>query len=223
MKVSAKATSRYLSKGDIAAPFIAIMDFVRTETLQNPTENKDVLHFTDQAKKPLVLNVTNKRTIIAAYGDESDDWNGQPIEIFVDHSITNSRGEIVGGVRVRIPASAPVRKPTPAAASPAPAARPAAAARPGTAPATNAAQKPAAAQKPSPAPSPLQNHKLALDGMKNARTLAKLNEWAKWRKGIAGTTPAQDDDAEDCYHANLERLTQAPGAGPAAFRRPVTA
>src|SRR5580765_680080 len=101
MKVSAKASSRYLSKGDITAPFVAIMDFVRTETLQNPVEDKDILHFTDQRVKPLVLNVTNKRVIIAAYGDESDDWNGQPIEVYVDNSVTNSRGQMVGGVRVR--------------------------------------------------------------------------------------------------------------------------
>ena len=59
MKIVAKASSRHLAKDDVVRPLVAIMDFVRAETLQNPTETKDVLHFADDQVKPLILNVTN--------------------------------------------------------------------------------------------------------------------------------------------------------------------
>jgi hypothetical protein len=194
MKVSAKATSKYLSKGDIQAPFVAIMDFVRTETLQNPTEQKDVLHFIGDTIKPLVLNVTNKRLIIAAFGDESDDWRGQCIEIYVNHDITNSSGAVVGGVRVRIPA------PTGNA--------PRAGARNGAPPLPAPKPAPAAPKAEPPSLSQSEKHRIVLDGFVKARSEAKVHEFAAWAKN-QDFTPDQDDEQSDAFHAALERIALA--------------
>ena len=190
MKVSAKATSKYLSKADIAAPLVAIMDFVRTETLQNPTEQKDVLHFVGEQIKPLVLNVTNKRVIIAAYGDESDDWRGKPLEIYVNHDVTNSSGQVVGGVRVRIPAPAAPPKP------------PAAGAQNGT--------MPKATPLSGPPLTILEKHRIVLDGFAAARTVEKVQEFAAWAKN-QDFTADQDDEQSDAFHSAMERIARTPG------------
>ncbi len=110
MKIDARSNSKSLRKEDVLQPIIAIISDVRVQTFEktarSPREDKDMLHFTDPSIKPLGLNVTNKRILIAAYGDESDLWRGQPVEIYVDSNVTNSRGEIVGGIRLRIPRTA---------------------------------------------------------------------------------------------------------------------
>jgi hypothetical protein len=196
MKVSAKATSKYLSKADIAVPLIAIMDVVRTETLQNPTEQKDVLHFVGEQIKPLVLNVTNKRVIIAAYGDESDDWRGKPLDIYVNHDVTNSSGQVVGGVRVRIPALA------------APPTRHAAGTQNGKTPKTSPPSGP-----PLTIP---EKHRIVLDGFAAARTVEKVHEFAAWAKN-QDFTPDQDDEQSDAFHSAMERIARTPA------RRPVPA
>ena len=113
MKIVAAGNSKNLRKEDVPHPFIAIISEVRVQTFEktarSPREDKDMLHFTDPSIKPLGLNVTNKRILVAAYGDESDNWRGQPVEIYVDPNVTNSRGEIVGGIRL------PGRAPPPSA------------------------------------------------------------------------------------------------------------
>jgi hypothetical protein len=208
MKIDAKSNSRNLRKEDVPHPFIAIISDVQVQTFEktarSPREDKDMLHFTDPSIKPLGLNVTNKRIIIAAYGDESDNWCGQPVEIYVDPNVTNSRGEIVGGIRLRIPAGAPI------GAAPAPA--------------------PKAAQAPRPMPmlqAPRNAAEVArtaaevaqtIEGMNHAQDQDNLEEWRSWGMAIAGTTQAQRDAMEAASDHAQERLAIA--EAPAAPRRP---
>jgi hypothetical protein len=122
MKLNSKGSSKYLTKADVPAPILATIADVKIETLQNPREDKPVLYFAGTALKPMVLNVTNRRVLIAAYGDETDAWRGQRVEIYVNQDVTNSSGDVVGGVRVRIPAAAPTntapKPPAPMSQSP---------------------------------------------------------------------------------------------------------
>jgi hypothetical protein len=114
MMISTEGTSRYLGQREVPAPFVATMDVVTTvPELRNP----DVLHFADKRIKPLPLNLVNRRAIVAIYGKDSAAWHGQPIEIYVDPTVTNSQGRITGGIRLRIPArtSAPAAPKRPAA------------------------------------------------------------------------------------------------------------
>ena len=65
--------------------------------------------------KPLILNATNTRRCVAAFGTaETDDWVGQEIIAYCDPTIEFG-GKIIGGVRLR-----PVPKKQPAKAKVAP-------------------------------------------------------------------------------------------------------
>jgi hypothetical protein len=48
-----------------------------------------------------VLNKTNSRKIEAAYGDETDDWSGQPITLY--EAEVDLQGDTVAAIRVKIP------------------------------------------------------------------------------------------------------------------------
>jgi hypothetical protein len=217
MKIDAKSNSKSLRKEDVPQPIIAIISDVRVQTFEktsrSPREDKDMLHFADPNIKPLGLNVTNKRVLIGAYGDETDHWRGQPVEIYVDPNVTNSRGEIVGGIRLRIPAAAAPRT----------------AAAIGTAP----APVPIAAQAPRPMPAlqaPRSGAELArtaaevaqaIEGMNHAQDQENLEEWRSWGMAIAGTTPAQRDAMDAAFDHAQER--HAIADAPAAPRRPAPA
>jgi hypothetical protein len=63
------------------------------------TERKWVLHL--EGLKPLILNATNTRRLVAAFGTaETDAWVGKHIIAYNDTSIEFA-GKITGGVRLR--------------------------------------------------------------------------------------------------------------------------
>lgn len=100
MIVNTSVKSPYLGQADVREPIIAVMDDV-TEVAH--LRNHQVLHFIDRRIKPLPLNHTNLQAIVAIYGTDTEAWEGKPIEIYVDPTVTDSRGRVTGGVRVRIP------------------------------------------------------------------------------------------------------------------------
>ena len=51
----------------------------------------------------MVLNRTNTNTIAEAYGGETENWRGHPLEIYTVQ--VNYQGRMVPGLRVRIPPS----------------------------------------------------------------------------------------------------------------------
>ena len=83
-------------------------------------ELKPVLYF-QKAQKGLVLNKTNARVIADAYGVETAAWEGRPVEIYPTK--VEFRGNMVDGIRVRVPQTAPPPA-APPAAEPPPAAAP---------------------------------------------------------------------------------------------------
>lgn len=101
--------SRYLGKDDVARPLTADIADVRMETIkgEHGDEDKAVMSFADPGLKPMIVNSTNWDTIESAYGPDADGWRGRPVEVYVDPGIMFG-GKRVGGVRVRIPAGAPV-------------------------------------------------------------------------------------------------------------------
>jgi len=208
MKISAISNSKNLRKEDVPQPFIAIISDVRVQTFEktarSPREDKDMLHFADPKVKPLGLNVTNKRILVAAYGDESDNWRGQPVEIYVDPNVTNSRGEIVGGIRLRIPAAANLTN--------APAFAPKAAQAPRPMPKLQAPRS--AAEVARTAAEVAQ----AIEGMNHAQDQDNLEEWRTWGMAIVGTTQAQQQAMEAASDHAQERLSLA--ASPIMPRRP---
>lgn len=109
MKRSQAFPSQYVSKDDVATPRRVTIKNLLMETIKSDggDEDKPVLHFSD-FEKAMVLNNTNWQTIEEVYGDESDNWGGKQIELYLDPGVMFG-GKRVGGVRVRVPngASAP--------------------------------------------------------------------------------------------------------------------
>ena len=67
---------------------------------RNDDESKPVLYFLEE-KKGLVVNTTNGKTIVAAYGKNPGSWSGKPLEVYP--TTCDMAGEEVDCVRVRIP------------------------------------------------------------------------------------------------------------------------
>ena len=108
MKRNEAFPSQYLGQKDIERPLTAIIEAVRFEEVQGDhgAEDKPVLFFKNDEPKKMILNNTNWGAIEDAYGDESDNWNGKSIELYVDPGIMfgNQRK---GGLRIRIPHNTP--------------------------------------------------------------------------------------------------------------------
>ena len=200
MKINTQNQSRFLSRHDLDTPLVVTMDRVTEDaTLRNP----QVLHFAPAHRlKPFPMNVTNRRILVAAYGDDPAAWHGRPVELYFNPSIPNPRTpEQPGGICVRIPAAAPIGT------------------RPGSSPAPKPAPaRPAAATK---LPSDLAaKHAQVLAGLDDARTAHNADEWARWGRQFA-FTEAQHAEQRRHHDDAMERtaLSDAP-AGHA--RRPAT-
>jgi hypothetical protein len=108
MKMSEAFPGKYLKAGDLPedTPVTVRMDRVEMEDVsgKGKKEMKPVLFFIGK-EKGVVLNKTNTNTISAAYGDDSENWHGKPIQIF--RTETEYAGERVDCIRMRVPKSAP--------------------------------------------------------------------------------------------------------------------
>lgn len=100
--------SNYLKAADIPedTPVTVRMDRVEMDDVgaKGKKEMKPVLFFIGK-EKGLVLNKTNTNTISAAYGDDSENWHGKPIQIY--RTETEYAGERVECLRLRVPKAAP--------------------------------------------------------------------------------------------------------------------
>lgn len=77
---------------------------VGQEEVYNPTSNKKetctVAHFTDSKIKPMILNVTNCKTITKLYDTPYiEDWSGKYISIYI--AKVKAFGETVDALRIR--------------------------------------------------------------------------------------------------------------------------
>lgn len=129
MLISQAFPSKYIKSEDIKAagrPVPVVIDRVEMETIGqgNEQEEKPVLYFRNKSKG-MVLNVTNGNTIKDAYGDDTDSWLGQPIELYVAR--VSYAGKMMDGLRVQLPSvqRQPAARPAQQMHAPAPSQRPA--------------------------------------------------------------------------------------------------
>ena len=108
MKRSEAFPSKYLSKDDIHGPTVGTILKVEIESFESEkgTESKPIMYFSAGIPKPMVVNNTNWMSIEDLYGDESDNWTGQPIEVWVDPAVAFG-GKRIGGLRLRAPSTSP--------------------------------------------------------------------------------------------------------------------
>lgn len=77
-----------------------VIDFVRHEQITGTGGKKEdctVAHLRNQ--KPMILNVTNSKSIAKLYGPYIEDWAGKPITLYA--SMTKMAGEQVECLRIR--------------------------------------------------------------------------------------------------------------------------
>ena len=107
MRISAAFPSDYVKWSDLGdkEPILTIRSVVIEEVGQT-RDKLPVLYF-ERTEKGLVLNKTNSNAIAAAYGDETNDWLGAQVQLFVVN--TEYQGKPTQGIRVRIPRQQPGR------------------------------------------------------------------------------------------------------------------
>jgi hypothetical protein len=104
MKASEMIPSKYLKKEDIERDTLCTVKKLTTADVsmdQSGDDMKWIIHFQEFAKG-MVLNVGNIRTLEETLGEETDDWIGKKIVVYVDPNVMFS-GKRVGGIRLRAP------------------------------------------------------------------------------------------------------------------------
>jgi len=102
MKITASGTSKYLKKEEVPQPRLLTVKAIKMENLgtESDPEKKWVMYFEGE-EKGLVLNKNNiQRATTAFKSDDSDDWVGRQIVLYVDHNVEFG-GKMVGGLRIR--------------------------------------------------------------------------------------------------------------------------
>ena len=118
MKTSQMITSKFLKQSDFPDDQICTIRGIKQENVGRDDapapEMRWTLYFREH-EKPMVLNVTAIRVLEQAFGDESDDWKGKQVTVYVDPNVS-FQGKVVGGLRLRPvkPAKAAAPKPAPA-------------------------------------------------------------------------------------------------------------
>lgn len=114
MKVSEVYTgeSKYLKAADLQGRRITLT--MRTTTYEpmkdDGTDMKVIVYFRDK-EKGLALNKTNAETIAMLYGDDTDNWPGNSIELFT--TMVEYQGKSVPAIRIAPPAGQPVQTSVP--------------------------------------------------------------------------------------------------------------
>jgi len=103
MNINTAFSSNYLRAVDIKGKDVrATIESFKIENIGQGAEAKElpVLRFKGK-EAGFVLNKTNANIIQGALGDETDDWVGREVELFVTQ--VGYKGEMVDGIRCRIP------------------------------------------------------------------------------------------------------------------------
>lgn len=99
MKISSAFPSTYLKASDLQQRRVRVtMGHVAMEDLGG--DLKPILYFQGK-EKGLVLNKTNSNAIMAVYGDDTDQWLGQSIELY--EAQVDFQGRTVAAIRVFVP------------------------------------------------------------------------------------------------------------------------
>jgi hypothetical protein len=97
---SAYDQSRFFKAADLTQEKKLRIKEVTEESVGDEKKRKPVLWFTND-ERGLVLNTTNRHTLMGAFGDNMEAWAGKIIVMFP--TMTDLRGKMVPALRVRIP------------------------------------------------------------------------------------------------------------------------
>src|SRR5262245_30239245 len=98
-KVSEVYGGAYLTGADLTGKSHRLrIDAVTVEQVGDDREEKLIVSFTG-AKKSLCLNKTNASTLVSAFGDDTNCWFNQTVELFTVP--VNFNGRTYDGIRMR--------------------------------------------------------------------------------------------------------------------------
>ncbi len=101
-KVSEMIESKYLKQSDIDDDTLVTIEKVGKANVAkegDEPEHKWLIKFAEFPKL-MVLNATNIKRLARACGDDTDDWKGKQVVLYVDPDVEFG-GQVVGGLRVR--------------------------------------------------------------------------------------------------------------------------
>ena len=103
MKISAAFPSNWLKAEDLGGQprIVTVRACVMEELGQGRDKDKKPVLYFEKGPKGFVLNVTNANTIKKAYGDDTANWIGKPIEIYPTQ--VEFKGDMVDAIRIRVP------------------------------------------------------------------------------------------------------------------------
>ncbi len=102
MKVGEMIESKYLKQSDVDDVVTVTVQGIKKVNVARDDEDPDykwTVKFNEFAK-PMVLNVTNLKRMAKALGEDTDDWMGNMVQLYVDPDIEFG-GNVVGGLRIR--------------------------------------------------------------------------------------------------------------------------
>lgn len=105
--------SKYLKQSDVPEEKLVTVKKLTKVNVARDDETPEyrwTVQF-EELPKPMVLNVTNIKRMGKALGDDTDDWTGKQIVVYVDPDIEYA-GQIVGGLRVRASRAKHIKQPT---------------------------------------------------------------------------------------------------------------
>ena len=102
-KIGEMIESKYLKQSDVADDTVVTVEKVGKANVApkgEEPEMKWLIRF-NELPKPMVLNSTNiKRLAKACASDDTDDWAGKKVILYVDPDVEFA-GNVVGGLRIR--------------------------------------------------------------------------------------------------------------------------
>lgn len=102
MKASDMIESKYLKQSDVDEEAVLTIRGIKKANVaaeDQPEEMKWLIGFAEIAK-PLVLNSTNIQALMRICGEETDDWKGKKVIVYVDHNVSFG-GKLTGGLRIK--------------------------------------------------------------------------------------------------------------------------
>ena len=102
MKIGEMIESKYLKQSDVDDEMNVTVQSLKKVNVARDDEDPEyrwTVKF-QEFGKPMVLNVTNLKRLAKALGDDTDDWIGQQVVLYVDPDIEFG-GNVVGGLRIK--------------------------------------------------------------------------------------------------------------------------
>jgi hypothetical protein len=106
MKATDIFSGKYLASTDIGdREFKLVIEGTELVEFENEGKKQKKIHITFQnAKKGLLANKTNSMILVDAYGDDTENWIGKEVILYVEP--VGFQGKVVKAIRVKVPRAA---------------------------------------------------------------------------------------------------------------------